>query len=209
MPEGLVPFGINRENREMKKSTHTKSLMTSDTDDDNTHVMDRRTVMKRAGALSAAAAVAGAVGTAMTSSVSAARGGKSIILDVDTDGFADFQQVDNGGGTGPFYVSGAILAPGDSVTIGTDRIGTFHCWGWIRSPDGLSVVNQEFDIEERGKILISGVESDAPRAVSGGTGDFVNARGEGIPDIATFDFNNTGLFRIAFSLTGARGRPIT
>ena len=193
----------------MKKSTHTKSLMTSDTDEDNTHVMDRRAVMKGAGALSAAAVVAGAVGTAMTSSASAARGGKSIILDVDTNGFSDFQQVDNGGGTGPFYVSGEILAPGTSTTIGTDVIGTFHCWGWVRSPDGLAVVNQEFDIDGRGQILISGVESDAPRAVSGGTHDFRNARGEGIPDVAIFDFENSGQFRIAFGLTGARGRPIT
>ena len=116
--------------------------------------------------------------------------------------------MDNGGGTGPFYVSGEILAPGTNTMIGSDVIGTFHCWGWIRSPDGLGVVNQEFDIDGRGKILISGVETDAPRAVSGGTGDFRKARGEGIPDIAIFDFNNSGQFRIAFSLTSARGRPI-
>ena len=186
---------------------HIKSLMKSDTGKDNTHIMDRRSVMKRAGAFSAAVAVAGAAGTAMTSPASAAPHGKSIILDVDTFGFADFQQVDNGGGTGPFYVSGEILAPGTSTMIGSDVIGTFHCWGWIRSPDGLGVVTQEFDIDGRGKIQISGVESDAPRAVSGGTGDFVNARGEGIPDIAIFDFMNTGQFRIAFNLTSAVGAP--
>ncbi len=190
---------------------HIKSLMKSDTGEDNTHIMDRRTVMKTAGAFSAAAAIAGAAGTAMTSPASA-RGGKSIILDVDTDGFADFQQVEIGAvgdELGPFYVSGEILAPGDSTTIGTDVIGTFHCWGWIRSPDFLAVVNQEFDIDGRGKILISGVESDAPRAVSGGTGDFANAQGEGIPDVAIFDFDNSGQFRIAFNLTGANGQPIT
>lgn len=178
-------------------------------DEDDARIMGRRSVMKRVGAFSAAAAVVGAAGTAMTSPAHAASGGKSIILDVDTFGFGDFQQVDNGGGTGPFYVSGEILAPGTSTTIGTDLIGTFHCWGWIRSPDGLGVVTQEFDIGGRGKIQISGVESGAPRAVTGGTGDFVNSRGEGIPDIDIFDFNNTGQFRIAFSLTGARGRPIT
>ena len=188
---------------------HSKSLIKSDTSKENTHIMDRRTVMKRAGAFSAGAAVAGAAGTAITSPANAAPRGKSITLDVDTDGFADFQQVDNGGGTGPFYVSGKILAPGTSTTIGTDVIGTFHCWGWIRSPDELAVVNQEFDIDGRGQILISGVESDAPRAVSGGTHDFRNARGEGIPDVAIFDFENSGQFRIAFGLTGARGRPIT
>ena len=186
--------------------------MKSDAGKDNAHVMDRRSVMKGAGALSAAAAVAGAAGTAMTSPASAGRRGKSIILDVDTHGFVNFQQVEIGevdDGLGPFYVSGEILAPGTSTTIGTDVIGTFHCWGWVRSPDGLAVVNQEFDIDGRGQILISGVESDAPRAVSGGTHDFRNARGEGIPDVAIFDFDNSGQFRIAFGLTGARGRPIT
>lgn len=182
--------------------------MKSDISEDAAPVINRRSLMKGAGVLGAVAAVAGAAGTSMTRSASAAPGGKSVILDVNTNGFADFQQVDNGGGTGPFYVSGEILFPGDDTTIGTDAIGTFHCWGWIRSPDGLGVVNQEFDIEGRGKIQISGVESDAPRAVTGGTGDFANARGEGVPDIAIFDFMNTGQFRIAFSLTGARGRPI-
>lgn len=183
--------------------------MKSHTDKDSTHIVDRRTLIKKAGAFGAAAAVAGAAGTAVTSPARAAARGKSIILDIDTGGFADFQQVENGGGTGPFYVSGDILSPGTNLAIGTDLIGTFHCWGWIRSPDGLGVVNQEFEIDGRGKILISGVESDAPRAVSGGTGDFVNARGEGIPDLVIFDFMNSGRFRIAFSLTSARGRPIT
>jgi hypothetical protein len=138
--------------------------MKRDSDKDDTQVMNRRTMMKRAGAFSAAAAVAGVAGTAMTSPASASSRGKSIVLDVDTEGFADFQQVDNGGGTGPFYVSGDILVP-DTSTV----IGTFHCWGWIRSPDGLGVVNQEF---------------------------------------AIFDFPISGQFRIAFRLTGARGRPI-
>ncbi len=178
--------------------------MKSYSDKNRTQIVDRRTLIKKVGAFGAAAAVVGAAGTAVTSPASAAARGKSIILDIDTNGFGDFQQVDNGGGTGPFYVSGEILRP-DTATA----IGTFHCWGWIRSPDGLGVVNQEFEIDGRGKILISGVESDAPRAVSGGTGDFANARGEGIPDLVIFDFMNTGQFRIAFTLTGARGRPIT
>ncbi len=68
------------------------------------------------------------------------------------------------------------------------------------------VVNQEFAIDGRGKILIAGVESAAPRAVIGGTGDFVNARGVGVPDLARFD--SEGIFTIAFNLTGASGPPI-
>ena len=124
----------------------------------------------------------------------------TIVLDVDTNGFADFDFSGSAGGaTGAFYVSGDILAPGT-----TDVIGTFQCWGWIR-PDDLGVVNQEFAIDGRGKILIAGIESDAPRAVTGGTGDFANARGEGIPDVALFDFVNSGKFRISFDLIGAEG----
>jgi hypothetical protein len=70
------------------------------------------------------------------------------------------------------------------------------------------VVTQEFDLTGRGKILVAGVESDAARGVTGGTGDFANARGEGIPDIVIFDFPNTGKFRISFDVTGASGPPI-
>ena len=180
--------------------------MMSDTSQDRTHVIDRRTMMKRVFALGAGAGLAA---TGLVAPAHAASNGKSFILDIDTFGFSDFQQVDNGGGTGPFYVSGEILAPGTGTAIGTEVIGTFHCWGWIRSPDGLGVVTQEFDIPGRGKILVAGVESDAPRAVSGGTGDFTEARGEGFPDIVIFDFMNTGQFRITFNLTSAEGPPIT
>ena len=78
--------------------------------------------------------------------------------------------------------------------------------------NGQAVVNQEFAIDDRGKILIAGIESGAPRAVIGGTGDFSNARGEGIlvgfdPDFGTGPDHDT--FTIAFSLTGASGPPIT
>ncbi len=122
----------------------------------------------------------------------------TVVLDVDTKGFADFDFTGSAGeATGAFYVSGDILAPGT-----TDKIGTFHCWGWIR-PDDLGIVNQEFSIDGRGKILIAGVETDAPRGVTGGTGDFANARGQGTPDLALFDFANSGKFRISFDLIGA------
>jgi hypothetical protein len=70
------------------------------------------------------------------------------------------------------------------------------------------VVNQEFDLTGRGKILIAGVESEVPRAVRRGTGHFRNARGEGKADLTSMDFFNTGKFRIDFSLTGAKGPPI-
>ena len=83
------------------------------------------------------------------------------------------------------------------------------CAVFFRNGDELGVVNQEFDINDCGKILITGVESDAPRAVVGGAGDFARARGQGLPDIVLFDFVNTGKFRTSFSLSGASGPPIT
>ena len=157
-------------------------------------------MMKRAGVLGA---IAGAAVTGAAAPASA-HGGKRFVLDVDTNGFADLDNAPSAGGaTGAFYVSGVILAPDTAVMI-----GTFHCWGWIR-PDGVGVVNQEFDIDGRGKILIAGVESGAPRGVTGGTDHFALARGQGVPDLGIFDFGNSGKFRIEFRLTGAKGRPIT
>jgi hypothetical protein len=160
--------------------------------------LGRREVLKRV-AIGGGLAVAAFAAPGFTG-VAEAKGGKSVVFDVDTQGFADFQGNVPGGA---FYVSGDILSVGT-----TDEIGSFHCWGWIRLGDELGVVNQEFDLSDRGKILIAGVESDAPRAVTGGTGDFANARGEGIPDIGIFDFPNSGKFRISFSLTGASGPPV-
>lgn len=164
--------------------------------------IDRREMLKRAviggGLATAALATPGLTGTAQ------AHGGKHIVLDVDTDGFADFDSSGSvGGAAGAFYVSGDITAPNTT----SPSIGTFHCWGWMRG-DGLGVVNQEFGIDGRGKILIAGIESDAPRGVTGGTGHFTQARGEGVPDVEIFDFMNTGKFRITFDLTGASGPPI-
>lgn len=175
----------------------------------------RRELLKKTaiggGLVVAALAAPGLTGTAE------AKGGKSIVLDVDTKGFADFQApADIVNGTGPFYVSGDILRPGPMGPV----IGKFHCWGFLALADPIKgfqdggidpvvgVVNQEFDLDGRGKIIIAGVESDAPRAVTGGTGHFRNARGQGNPDVVIFDFNNSGKFRIAFSLTGARGPSI-
>jgi len=75
-------------------------------------------------------------------------------------------------------------------------------------------VDQEFDIDGREKILIAGVESDDPRGVTGGTGDFRDARGEGtnikFKDVGPVDTvpADTFDFTIDFNLTGALGPPI-
>jgi hypothetical protein len=162
----------------------------------------RRTLLTT-GSVGAAAAVAGvALAQPAAATGRANSGSQTITVDVDTDGFADFQGPATTG-SGSFYVSGIIFRRGRGKAIGTRKIGTFHCWGFIRDGDGLTVVNQEFDIDYGhgpGKIQVSGVESDAPRAITGGTGHYANARGEGHPDIEIFDFGDTGRFRIKFKL---------
>ena len=120
--------------------------------------------------------------------------GQIVTLDVEPDG-GTFSMVDAGFGEGPFFVSGPIFAPGGDVPI-----GKFLCWGYFG--EGGSVVSQEFDLFGRGKIQVQGVESEAPRAVTGGTGDFANVRGVGTVEL-TGGLN----FTIRFSLTAAtRGK---
>lgn len=155
----------------------------------------------RGGTAGAAAIMASVLAAPAAASTTGRRA--QVVLDVDTDGFADFQIVDLGAGGGPFYVSGAINWPGTAK-----RIGTFHCWGFIVNSGanaGTGLVTQEFEIDGRGKIIVAGVESDAPRAVTGGTGHFRNVRGEGFPDLTDFD---AGKFGIAFELIGFSGPPI-
>ncbi len=162
----------------------------------------RRELLKKTaiggGLVVAALAAPGLTGTAE------AKGGKSFNLDVDVDE-SSFEGLD----TGSFYVGGTIFRR--EHTGGS--IGMFHCWGFFTATM-VVVVNLEFDFDGRGKILIAVVESDAPRGVTGGTGDFANARGEGTnvtfgdagprgnEPALTFDFT------IDFDLTGASGPPI-
>ena len=176
--------------------------------------LGRRELLKRG--LIGGGVVAAALATPGLTGVASAAGGKSINLEVGLNGFSSFVQAQADGapaGVGPFYVGGTINRLGD---LGGELIGEFHCWGFIfdegtEEPPraGPGVVNQEFNLTDRGKILIAGFESDAPRAVTGGTGDFANARGEGIPDVDPEFGVNVDHFAISFSLTGAVGPSIT
>ena len=180
----------------------------------DTEGLSRRDLLRRG--LIGGGVVAAALATPGLTGVASAARGKSINLEVDVEGFGSFVQAQADGapaGVGPFYVGGAIYRLGD---LGGESIGEFHCWGFIfgegtEEPPraGPGVVNQEFNLTDRGKILIAGFESDAPRAVTGGTGDFANARGEGIPDVDPEFGVNVDHFAISFSLTGALGPPIT
>ncbi len=132
-------------------------------------------------------------------------GGKKgeLVLRVATDGATFDTPAPAPGGGGAFYISGVICADGE-IGDPCDSIGTFHCWGWLIGPDQLAaVVSQEYDLDGRGKIQVQGVEDEGPRAVTGGTGDFRNVRGEA----TGFDLSDLfvgGEFIATFNLIGAK-----
>ncbi|MCH7869634.1 MAG: hypothetical protein IH881_18215 [Myxococcales bacterium] len=131
------------------------------------------------------------------------KGDGELVLRVDTDGFTTFDQTDDGfAGGAAFYVSGDICEELDLLDDCT-AIGTFHCWGWAIGPDqAATVVSQEYHLFGRGKIQVQGVEDEGPRAVTGGTGEFRNVRGEATGfDLSTFLTN--GDFIATFKLIGA------
>lgn len=106
---------------------------------------------------------------------------------------------------GAFYVTGDICK--ELGPVGTcNSIGTFQCWGWLfdaADPASAAVVSQEFNLDGRGKIQVQGVEDEGPRAVTGGTGDFRNVRGEA----TGFDFSHfvsDGEFIGTFKLGGVK-----
>ncbi len=106
-----------------------------------------------------------------------------------------------------FYIFGDICAdptPGEPCD---EVIGEFQCWGWQVNPTGnpagpanFALVSQEFKLFGRGKIQAQGVEDEGPRAVTGGTGEFNNVRGEATgSDLSAFPPE----FIISFKLKGA------
>ncbi len=108
--------------------------------------------------------------------------------------------------TGPFYIEGQIFDKGTlnadgSIPEGATAIGTFYCWGWTYDGvAGKGVVSQIFAIDGRGEIHAQGIETfDLNRAITGGTAEFVGARGaahykyHNLP--ASFSFSVTFGFR--------------
>ena len=76
--------------------------------------------------------------------------------------------------------------------------GTFRCWGWIDGT-GAGSVSQVYNIFGRGTIMTQGIEGGL-LAVTGGTGDFSNVRGEGLQIFTGNGFD----FTIEFDLRGER-----
>ncbi len=108
-----------------------------------------------------------------------------------------FVDVDEATFDGPAMgVSGPFNVEGDIEDTGA---GTFQCWGW-QLETGPSNVSQVYYIAGRGTITVQGQEGNL-MSVVGGTGDFLNVRGEAIQ---VFDGNGFN-FDIEFTLRGARG----
>jgi len=90
--------------------------------------------------------------------------------------------------------------PGPFNIVGTfEGNGTFRCWGWI-DEDGVGSVSQVYNIYGRGTIMTQGIEGGL-LAVTGGTGEFLNVRGEALQTFTGSGFD----FTIEFNLRGARG----
>ncbi len=125
-----------------------------------------------------------------------------LTLRVDTTGFMDISTSPGSPGGSAFYVSGKICKELVLDDAACTLIGKFHCWGWLIDGGG-QVVSQEYDLFDRGKIQVQGIEDEGPRAVVGGTGDFRNVRGEA----TGFDlsqFGATGEFIATFKLIGSK-----
>ncbi len=143
------------------------------------------------------------VGLALLGGFAVAEAG-TLVLRVDTAGLATFDaHAPAPGGGAAFYIRGVICSD-PNLFANCDPIGTFHCWGWLIGPSQLeAVVSQEYDLDGRGKIQVQGVEDEGPRAVTGGTGDFRNVRGEA----TGFDLSDLlagGEFIATFKLKGAK-----
>lgn len=80
--------------------------------------LSRRELLKRR--LIGGGLVAAGLATPGLTGVAQAKGGKSIVLDVDADGFADFQGAAPGGA---FYVSGVITAAGAGPISASSTVG--------------------------------------------------------------------------------------
>ncbi len=149
--------------------------------------------MKKRLSLLGVVSLAAIVGLSLTVSVAEA---EELRLEIDADE-SSFDTIESPGGQLAFHIKGTIVGGGT---------GTFRCWGWVLDGN-FTNVNQIYSIDGRGAIMTQGVEFGPPSiAVTGGTGDFRNVRGEGFfgdpanpsPPVGSFDFS------IEFDLRGAR-----
>ena len=132
------------------------------------------------------------VGLSLTVGVAEA---KTLKLEIDADE-SSFDVIPSPMGQLAFHIKGTIVGGGT---------GTFRCWGWVLDGN-FTNVNQIYSIDGHGALMTQGVEfapTDNRIAVTGGTGDFRNVRGEGFFGDAA-NPNSASDFSIEFDLRGAR-----
>ena len=113
------------------------------------------------------------------------------VLLVPDNGTLDLIESVTGSSRGPFYIGGTLF----DLETGAE-LGDFQCWGWFFTASR-RMVTQEYNLGERGTILVAGEEILNPLAITGGTGDFKNVRGQ-----AEFEFVDDQLL-VHFDLIGA------
>ena len=99
----------------------------------------------------------------LTIGVTEAQAGKKLTLTVAVGAFDG----PNPGTSGPFQIGGTI-----------EGGGTFQCWGWVLTDGVTTLVSQVYELPG-GQLMTQGIEGGLI-AVTGGTGRFSNARGEGL-----------------------------
>ncbi len=150
--------------------------------------------------LPAVAVVAVVLGVAITSTTAAQQMEITKVMTLKV--IADTTQLDVIGsptfeGQGTFYI------PGQIVDTSGMQIGNFHCWGFFINGGAGAIVIQEYELFGEGKIQVQGIEDEGPRAVIGGTGKFLNVRGE----IRNADFSGfPPEFTVKIRLRGVRGK---
>ncbi len=123
-------------------------------------------------------------------------GGGALVLTVEMEN--NFDLTPSPGGGGAFYIGGAIFDEGESSANGDTAIGHFDCWVWFQAAGTAGFVLQEWNLFGVGKLQLQGAEDGGPRAITGGTGQFRNARGEA----TGFEFFE-GYFEGTFKIIGA------
>ena len=111
--------------------------------------------------------------------------GGTLVVDVDVDE-PSFET--------PVGIPGPFTIEGDTG----GGLRSFQCWGWIHGDESTNVT-QVYIIPGRGSIMTQGIEGSL-LAVTGGTGDFRNVRGEALQVFTGPDLD----FTIEFDLKGAK-----
>ncbi len=128
--------------------------------------------------VSLAAIVALSLALGVTGASAGAGGNKTFTLTVD---------VDEASFVGPALgVAGAFNVEGDTGS----GAKTFQCWGWIFADGVTANVSQVYNVAGRGAIMTQGQEGGF-LAVVGGTGDFLNARGQALQTFTGVGFDFT------------------